>query len=85
MVLAEGWKLQVDARQGKRWLFDLAADPTEGMNLATQRPDKVRALQARLDAYDEEMGPRDFPVLVEAAIPIDRSITEPYVPGEDFA
>lgn len=85
VVLSGGWKLQVDARQGKRWLFDLEEDPTEQVDLAAKYPSKVRELQARLDAYDGEMGPRDFPVLVEAAIPIDRSIAEPYVSGEAFA
>ena len=85
MVLVGGWKLQVDTRQGKRWLFDLVTAPTEEVDLAGRRPDKVRALQARLDAYNAEVGPRDFPVLVEAALPIDRSIAEPYVPGEEFA
>ena len=85
MVLAGGWKLQVDARRDKRWLFDLEADPTEQMDLAGRKPGKVRELQARLDAHDDEMGPRDFPVLVEVAIPIDRSIAAPHVPGEEFA
>jgi len=85
VVLADGWKLQVDTRQQKRWLFDLASDPTELVNLADRHPDELRALQARLDAYNAEMGPRDFPVLVEAVVPIDRSIAAPYVPGEEFA
>ena len=33
VALADGWKLQVDGRQDKRWLFDLNRDPTEQDNL----------------------------------------------------
>ena len=35
----------------KKWLFNLAADPTERKNLAAQLPDKVAALEALLDDY----------------------------------
>jgi arylsulfatase A-like enzyme len=83
-VLADGWKLQVDRRQGKRWLFDLAADPTEQVNRIKQRPEIARALEEKLDAHNAELGPRTFPVLVEAAVPIDRTSAEPFVPGEEF-
>ncbi len=84
VVLAEGWKLQVDERQDKRWLFDLASDPTERRDLADREPDRVASLQARLDRHDRELGPIAFPALVEGAIPIDRNGSEPRVPGEAF-
>ena len=85
MVRYGDWKLQVDKRQNKRWLFDLAADPTEKNDLAAERPEKVAELEALLDGQDEVFGPRHFPVLVEAAVPIDRTLAEPYVAGEPFA
>ena len=85
MVRYGDWKLQVDKRQNKRWLFDLAADPTEQNDLAAERPEKVAELEALLDGQDEVFGPRHFPVLVEAAVPIDRTLAEPYVAGEPFA
>ena len=28
---------------------------------------------------------RHFPVLIEGVIPIDRTLADPYVPGEEFA
>lgn len=79
------WKLQVDTRRNMRWLYNLAADPTEQRDVSASMPDKVAALQALLDAQNEVLGPRSFPVLVEAAIPIDRTQADPYVPGEEFA
>ena len=83
-VRSRGWKLQVDERQGKRWLFDLSADPTEQNDLTDQRPRKVAELQALLDAHDRALGPRHFPVLIEGAIPVDRTLADPYVEGEEF-
>ena len=83
-VRSRGWKLQVDRRQDKRWLFDLASDPTERQNLSADRPQKVAELQALLDAHDRVLGPRHFPALSEGAIPVDRSLREPYVRGEEF-
>jgi arylsulfatase A-like enzyme len=85
VVMADGWKLQVDGRQKKRWLFNLNEDPTEQRNRIAEKPERARELQARLDAFNEEMGPRHFPVLVEGAVPIDRTSADPYVPGEEFA
>jgi len=82
-VLKDGWKLQVDARQGKRWLFGLAVDPTERVNPVEQKPEIAGPLEARLDAHDREQGARHFSVIVEGAI--DRTIAGSYVPGELYA
>jgi arylsulfatase A-like enzyme len=84
-VLSGGWKLQVDGRQGKSWLFDLATDPTEQHNLIQADEGRAGELRARLERWSHEVGPRHFPVLVEGPIPIDRNIAEPYVPGEEWA
>jgi len=83
-VRAGGWKLTEDARQRKRWLFDLSTDATERADLAAQRADKVDELVARLDAHDREIGPRTFPVLVEGWVPIDRPTNAPPQPDEAF-
>ncbi|MEE2664337.1 MAG: sulfatase-like hydrolase/transferase [Myxococcota bacterium] len=84
-VQSDGWKLQVDGRQERRWLFDLAADPTEQVDQSEQEPEILRSLEARLEAHNQDLGPRSFPVLVEGVIPIDRTLADPYVPGETFA
>ena len=58
VVRASDWKLQRDGRQDKVWLFDLANDPTEQINLAEDRPDKVAELQGLLDAHQaSSVGP----------------------------
>ena len=80
-----GWKLIVDGRQKKRWLFDLASDPTERVDRAEEEPEIASALAARLDAHDREIGPRSYPVLVEAVIPIDRTILGPWAPGDEYS
>ena len=38
------WKPQIAARPEKQWPFNLANDPTEQVNLAKTRPDKVSEL-----------------------------------------
>ena len=85
MVMADGWKLQVDGRQKKRWLFNLNEDPTELHNRIAEEPARARELQAKLDSFNADMGPRHFPVLVEGAIPIDRTLADPHQPDEEFA
>lgn len=84
VVLFEGWKLQLDERQDKRWLYDLKNDPTERLDLSQRWPERVAALQARLDAHDRDLGSNSFPALVEGVIPIDRNAAEPHRPGEEF-
>ena len=85
MVMAGGWKLHVDGRQNKRWLYNLTVDPTERTNLIDRSPEVANRLQALLDEHNKELGPRDFPVLIEGVIAIDRTIADPHVPGEEFA
>jgi arylsulfatase A-like enzyme len=38
-------------------LFNLATDPSETKNLATEQPDKVRELTAKLDQFAQEAVP----------------------------
>ncbi|HEX7035334.1 MAG TPA: sulfatase [Pseudomonadales bacterium] len=55
-VIRQGhWKLQVQEQPAQVWLFDLAADPTEQVNLAAALPDKVAELQAALRSLGDEM------------------------------
>ncbi|MEX1252282.1 MAG: sulfatase-like hydrolase/transferase [Hyphomonas sp.] len=51
VVRAGDWKLQVDGKQAKTWLFDLANDPAEANNLAAREPEKLAELQALLDRH----------------------------------
>ena len=58
VVRHKDWKLQVTARPDKRWLFNLAEDPTEQINLAESKPEKVTELMALLDAHAAAAGIR---------------------------
>ncbi len=84
LILAGGWKLQVSGREDKRWLFHLADDPTEQRNLIDTEPEQAAELERRLDAHNRELGLRPWPVLIEAPIAIDRTLAEPYTPGEEY-
>ncbi|WP_439619275.1 sulfatase [Hyphomonas sp.] len=84
VVRAGDWKLQVDGRQGKSWLFDLANDPTEQANLAGTRPDKLSELQALLDAHQEGAVSPLYPYTLESAIVIDKTQAESAGPGDEY-
>jgi arylsulfatase A-like enzyme len=84
VVRAGDWKLHVDGRQGKNWLFDLANDPTEQTDLAGTRPDKLAELQALLDAHQESAVAPLYPYTLESAISIDKTQAEPVEPGDEY-
>jgi arylsulfatase A-like enzyme len=84
VVRAGDWKLHLDGRQGKNWLFDLANDPTEQTDLAGTRPDKLAELQALLDAHQESAVAPLYPYTLESAISIDKTQAEPVEPGDEY-
>lgn len=46
-----GWNLRLNERQDRRWLFSLAADPTEQGNPADVRRQKLGDLEALVEAH----------------------------------
>jgi arylsulfatase A-like enzyme len=84
VVLADGWKLQRTARPERVWLFNLESDPTEQRDVAAEHPAKVAELQALLAAHDAEQQEPAWPALIEAPIPIDRTLREAPVAGEEY-
>ena len=52
--------------------------------LILQHPAKVGELVALLAAHDAEQSPPAWPSLIEAPIPIDRTLRDPQLPGEEF-
>jgi uncharacterized sulfatase len=70
------WKLQVSERPPKRWLFDLARDPTERHDLAAERPEVVAELAGRLDAHRRAGRAPIYPAALEAPIPIDKTMAD---------
>ena len=83
-VRHKDWKLQVTERPAKIWLFNLAEDPTEQINLATSMPDKIAELLALLDAHAADARPALYPAVLESAITIDKTIIEPFEEGDDY-
>ena len=78
------WKLQVSELPDKQWLYNLADDPTEQRNLAQQRPDKVKELVALLNQHKENARPPLYPYVLEAAVAIDKTLAEEFVPGDEY-
>jgi len=84
-ALVDGWKLQRNERSGGGpWLFDLNTDPTEQTNLAQSEPQKMAAVQARLDAWNAEQAAPLWPSLIEAPINIDKTLLEADAPDDEY-
>ena len=84
-VIRQGdWKLQVAQNPKKDWLFNLATDPTEQHNLATQEPERLTRMKKELEAFNAtQMKPR-WPLMAEAAIAIDKTLREPMLPTDEY-
>lgn len=76
VVRAGDWKLQVDERQNKMWLFDLATDPTEQTNLVDSAPGKVAELQGLIEAHYADAVPPLYPHTLASPIMIDKTINQ---------
>jgi uncharacterized sulfatase len=83
-VRAGNWKLQVNEKQGKTWLFNLATDPTEQVNLASKNSVKLAELQAILGAHHRGRKPPLYASTTDMAIMVDKTLAETYKPGDEF-
>lgn len=90
-VRHDDWKLiradQPDKPPGAgqaKWLFNLAADPTERNNLAAQMPEKVAELEALLAAHNAEQVAPMWPSVVQQAQLIDKPGGVPYEQGDEY-
>ena len=73
-----------EGRETKRWLFDLANDPTEQRDLAADRPDQLTALQALLDAHNAQQAAPLWPSVLDSPQLVDKTEAESYVPGDEY-
>ena len=76
VVIKDNWKLQVEEYSQKQWLFNLADDPTEQLELSDQYPEKVYELKALINQHSE--GAKNFiykPPLL-ANVDVDRNLKE---------
>lgn len=83
-VRAGDWKLQVNGKQGKTWLHNLAADPTEKTNLAAREPAKRRELEALLAAHERGRKPPLYASTFDTPVSIDKTLAQPYREGDEF-
>ena len=83
-VLHRGWKLIRADLPDERWLFDLAADPTEQTNLAATRPAKVAELEAPPAAHNAEQAEPLWPSVMSSPQLVDKHGGQPYVEGDEY-
>ncbi|RAN40306.1 sulfatase [Hyphomonas sp. GM-8P] len=84
VVRAGDWKLQVNGRQEKSWLFNLADDPTEQVNLADSMPGKVAQLQSLIDAHWANAREPLYPYIVESPIMVDKTAADRFEAGDEY-
>ena len=85
LTLREGdWKLQSTQLPRIDRLYDLASDPLEKRNLADSQPDRLRAMKATLERFDAEQAKPLWQSLGAMYVPIDRTLKEKPVRGEDY-
>ncbi|MFK7977569.1 MAG: sulfatase-like hydrolase/transferase [Halioglobus sp.] len=81
------WKLQVNDRPTdglQTWLFNLADDPTEQINLAASREDKVAQLNALLAAHKANSRGPLYESTTQMPVLIDKTLAEKYVDGDEY-
>ncbi len=84
VVRQRDWKLQVDTRRERIWLYDLEADPTEQRNLASSQPERVASLRALLDHHLEGERSPIYPSYLDSPIPVDRHRAEAFESGDEY-
>ncbi len=84
VVHSGGWKLQVNGRQNKVWLFNLQDDPTEQTDLSEVRPEKVAELQALIEAHWADARPPLYPYTIESPIMVDKTGADQFEPGDEY-
>ena len=65
IVQYRGWKLIMNGKDGKRWLYNVAEDRNETENLIEDRPDMARKLEDLFDAWNDEMAPPAWPRVMD--------------------
>ncbi|MBY6191109.1 sulfatase [Microbulbifer agarilyticus] len=81
------WKLLVNDRPTdglKKWLFNLAEDPTEQNNLAKSRLDKVQELSALLEAHQSEARGSLWSPVINTPILIDKTKAAQFTQGDEY-
>ena len=82
-VRAGDWKFQIDQSQDKSWLFNLADDPTEQVNLVDQKPEMAARLMGLLNEHhrDRELL---YPSTTLMPAMIDKTLADQYEEGDEL-
>ena len=83
-VRAGDWKLQVAKLPNKVWLYNLATDPTEQVNLAAQEPARVAELRGLIERQNAGLPKPLWPGLLEAPIRIDVPLNAPWRKDQEY-
>ena len=84
-AMQEGkWKLIVAAKPDKKWLFNLADDPTEKANLAQSQPAKLAEMVGKMQAHHATMPEPLWPSFIEMAIEIDKPLNQKHLPTDEY-
>ena len=75
-LIKEGWKLQIDFIQNKKWLFNLNNDPNEKINLASMNLEKLKELEELLNLKIKEQAKPIWPNLLSWPIFIDKTLNQ---------
>ena len=75
-LIKEGWKLQIDFMQNKKWLFNLNNDPNEKINLASINLEKLKELEELLNSKIKEQAKPIWPNLLSWPIFIDKTLNQ---------
>lgn len=78
------WKLQRSDHPNKKWLFNLAEDPTEQNNLVLTEPEKVAELDALLDQHQKGRKPALYDHTGALSVAIDKTLADYFEPGDEF-
>lgn len=83
-VRAGDWKLQVNGKQNKAWLYNLAADPTEQKNLVASEPAKRAELERLLAAHQKGRRAPLYGSTFDTPVSIDKTLAQPFAKGDEF-
>ena len=76
VVIKDNWKLQVEEYSQKQWLFNLADDPTEQLELSDQYPEKVYELMVLINQHLDGSKDSIYKPPLLANVDVDRNLKE---------
>ena len=83
-LIKDGWKLQIDLVQNKKWLYNLKKDPTEQINLIKSDLEKLNELEKILNKKLSEQVKPIWPSLLDWPIFIDKTLDETVNKNDEY-